>query len=83
MIKYGLENKYFIIPNVVDIKINCVRSRIDNKRKKFYIFLCYTIRQKNISDILLVLNKIAYEKNRDDFEFHILGDGGTEKSFKT
>ncbi len=75
MIKYGLENKYFIIPNVVDIKINCVRSRIDNKRKKIlHISLLYD-KQKNISDILLVLNKIAYEKNRDDFEFHILGDG--------
>lgn len=75
MLKRSLYNKYFVVPNVVDIKINCVQSKIDNKKKKIlHISLLYD-REKNISDILLVLNKVAYEKNRDDFEFHILGDG--------
>ncbi len=75
MIKQGLENEYFLVPNVIDININQVRSKTNNKKKKIlHISLLYD-RVKNISDILLVLNKIVYEKNRDDFEFHILGDG--------
>lgn len=34
MIKQGLENEYFLVPNVIDININQVRSKTNNKKKK-------------------------------------------------
>ncbi len=75
MIDNKLRNdNYVVIPNVVDIqKFTPAQSKSPRTRKKIVHLSCFTDKQKNISGILRVMEKLSQQ--RDDFELTFIGDG--------
>lgn len=73
MLRHGLKNKYYVIPNVVDTGF-FIPSENKTKEKKYIIHIsCFEDKSKNISGILNAIKKIS--ENRKDFELHLVGDG--------
>ena len=73
MVSHGLNNKYFIIPNVVDVYKFMSRKDVKNIKKRIINISCFEDKSKNISGILRVTEKLS--KKRDDFELYLVGDG--------
>jgi glycosyltransferase involved in cell wall biosynthesis len=74
MLSHGLKNNYSVIPNVVDTK--SFFPSPDRKRKDKFILLHVSNlndRAKNVSGMVRVAGKLSEKRN--DFEFHIAGDG--------
>ncbi len=84
MLSHGLKNNYSVIPNVVDTHLFYAASQ--NKKPAYaiasaakkdkFIFLHVSNlydRAKNISGMIKAMKKLS--EKRDDFEFHIVGDG--------
>lgn len=74
MLSHGLNNEYYVIPNVVDI--NLFNTALAKKeRNKFFLLTVADLddRVKNISGSIHVIKKIS--EQRKDFEYHIIGDG--------
>jgi len=75
MIDNGLTNdNYVVIPNVVNIEMFTPKfSRLTPPKKKMVHLSCFTDKQKNISGILRVMQKLS--EKRQDFELTFIGDG--------
>jgi glycosyltransferase involved in cell wall biosynthesis len=75
MESHGLLNRnYIIIPNVVDVNMfHPSEGQPSGPRKKFAHVSCFEDRQKNISGLLRVLQRLA--GYRHDWECHMIGDG--------
>lgn len=75
MIDNGLTNdNYVVIPNVVNIEMFTPKyNRAVPATKKMVHLSCFTDKQKNISGILRVMQKLS--EKRDDFELTFIGDG--------
>ncbi len=67
-------DKYRLLANVVDDPFLSTLPSIKkpSARKKLLHVSCFEDVSKNVSGIVRVLNRM---KNRDDFEFHFIGDG--------
>ncbi|MBI4930786.1 MAG: glycosyltransferase family 4 protein [Bacteroidetes bacterium] len=81
MITYKLNNVYHIIPNVVDI--NQFHPAPEKKLKEKFTLLTVADmddRAKNISGTIRVIKKISFLRN--DFEYHIIGDGADMKEME-
>jgi glycosyltransferase involved in cell wall biosynthesis len=80
MIKRGLKNKYFIVPNVVDTNIFYpIRPRYKGKKKRF-LHVSLLDDRKNVSGIINVMKKLS--ETRNDFELHIIGEGENRKKLE-
>ena len=69
-----LNSNYRILANVVDepfLKISPLETKA-NKVKRLLHVSCFEDASKNVSGIVNVLGSL---KDRDDFEFHLVGDG--------
>ncbi|MBN4065888.1 glycosyltransferase [Candidatus Amoebophilus asiaticus] len=78
MINHGFNNKYCIIPNVVDVNLFQLVSEKPNHAKNLILHVStLTDLQKNITGILKVILKLTAK--RQDFELHIIGDGPERK----
>lgn len=69
------ENKYLVIPNVVDTSVfisNYVSKKQRSIKKILHVSLLND-EQKNVSGIIKAINELL--NNRTDFEMHIVGDG--------
>lgn len=74
MLAHGLNNTYTVVPNVVDTSL--FSPSPDSGKKEKFIFLHVSNlddRAKNVSGMIEAVRKL-YE-SRNDFEFHIVGDG--------
>ncbi|MES2838352.1 MAG: glycosyltransferase family 4 protein [Bacteroidota bacterium] len=66
--------KYQIVPNVVDVNLfSPKKSKVENSKIRVVHVSSLDDRQKNISGILTVVERIS--KWRNDFELIIIGDG--------
>ncbi|MDH7597980.1 MAG: glycosyltransferase [Methanothrix sp.] len=81
MIACGIKNKYFIIPNIVEIVET--NNNLNNNHTKKYILHISLLNDdiKNVSGIIEACRKL-YTK-RKDFELHIVGDGPDRGSLET
>jgi glycosyltransferase involved in cell wall biosynthesis len=70
---HGLNNRYYVIPNVVDTDLFCPLSDKTNNIKKKMIHVSLLSHEKNILGILHVIKKLSLK--RQDFELDIVGDG--------
>ncbi len=76
LIKYGVKGNYKTIPNVVDTNLfHYNRNKNSNKLNILHVSTLVDA-HKNIKGILNVIKKIS--KIRNDFFFHIVGDGDIE-----
>jgi glycosyltransferase involved in cell wall biosynthesis len=73
MIDCRIDNKFFIIPNVVDFGTNSIASRSSDTKKRMLHISLLKDDVKNVSGIIDAIEIL--NKKRDDFELHILGDG--------
>jgi glycosyltransferase involved in cell wall biosynthesis len=75
MESHGLKNRnYWIIPNVVDMKMfNIIDIPYKNEEKRFIHVSCFEDKQKNISGILKVLKKLS--ETRTDWICGMIGEG--------
>lgn len=75
MEKHGLRNSYYcVIPNVVDTNLfKPAAQPVDQTPKIILHVSCFEDKQKNISGILRVLEKLAL--NRQDWKCIMVGDG--------
>lgn len=73
MLSHNLINKYFVVPNQVDVELfsPIVNKRNDFKKKIIHVSLLSKV--KNVYGILRVAKSLSCERN--DFELHIVGDG--------
>jgi glycosyltransferase involved in cell wall biosynthesis len=79
MIACGIENNYFVIPNVVDAtKTNCGNNR-DCKKQILHVSLLKDD-IKNVSGIIEAIKDLSLR--RDDFELHIVGSGPDRKGLE-
>ena len=69
-----LNNKYIVLPNVVDTG-NFMLSKIkkDDHKKRILHISCFEDRSKNISGLLRTIKQLSL--HRDDFECEMVGDG--------
>ena len=77
------ENKYVIVPNVVDTKgfiPNSTRKDPGSTKKMLHVSLLDD-GQKNITGIINAVNDLS--NRRKDFEMHIVGDGPDKKKLET
>jgi glycosyltransferase involved in cell wall biosynthesis len=80
MIKCGIDNDYFVIPNVAQVDDrNCCRTQKDPKQILHISLLKDDI--KNVSGILSAIKKISLRRN--DFELHIIGNGLDRKQLQS
>ena len=76
----GIENKFFVIPNVVDIA-DCPEHLSCSKDKKIMIHISLLKDSvKNVSGIIEAV-RLLFQK-RDDFELHLIGDGNDRKKLE-
>jgi glycosyltransferase involved in cell wall biosynthesis len=75
MESHGLRNnRYVIIPNVVDMKMFMpMKERVTGPQKRFIHVSCFEDRQKNISGLLRVLKRL--KDHRQDWQCLMIGDG--------
>ena len=73
MIDCGIDNKFFVIPNVVDFGSNSNVSRFIASKKRMLHISLLKDDVKNVSGIIEAMGIL--NKKRDDFELHIVGDG--------
>jgi glycosyltransferase involved in cell wall biosynthesis len=74
MIRLGLKNKYFVVPNVADtVLFYPAKEKADHSVKKLIHVSCFDEPAKNIKGIINVISKLAVERN--DFTLEIIGDG--------
>jgi glycosyltransferase involved in cell wall biosynthesis len=81
MLRHGLKNKYYVIPNVVDTELFAPALVKNEKSKKQILHVSGFNPCKNINGILLAVKKLA--EKRDDFELHIIGDGPSREGLET
>lgn len=79
MLSHGFSNRYYVIPNVIDTTGETGQEQINQKKRKI-VHISLLCKQKNILTILSTLKSILGE--RDDFEFHIIGDGQDRKKLE-
>ena len=76
MLGHRLSNRYYVIPNVVEIDIKqIIPKNIKKQKKKIVHISLLNDKEKNVSGILNALHSIIQDKRRNDFELHIIGDG--------
>ncbi len=80
MIKRGLKNKYFIVPNVVDTNIFYPLKIKHKREKKRFLHVSSFGDEKNIPGIINVMKKLSEKRN--DFELHIIGEGKNRKKLE-
>lgn len=81
MEEFYQDNKYRIIPNVINTDFFTPPSSKKNQLKKKILHVSLlNDRQKNISGILRAVHEIS--KIRDDFELYIIGDGPDRNKLK-
>ncbi len=73
MLNYGLKNKRFVIPNIVDTALFYPLSHKPVRQKKRMLSVAVLRPAKNISGIIYAIKKLSLK--RQDFEFHIVGEG--------
>ncbi len=79
MIACGIENDYFVIPNVVDVvEIECCKNKNNIKQILHVSLLKDDI--KNVSGIIEAAGELS--RKRKDFELHIIGDGIDRKKLE-
>lgn len=69
------ENKYQVVPNVVDASV-FISNHVSKKQRSIKKILHVSLlndEQKNVSGIIKAINELL--NNRTDFEMHIVGDG--------
>src|SRR5437763_12006678 len=80
MLKCGLTNYFYIVPNVVEIPNELPEIR--KQQKKIFLTVAdMDDEKKNISGIICAANAIYSLKN--NFEFHIIGGGKDEEKLKS
>lgn len=72
----GVTNSYSVVPNVIDNSLFENRYYTSGPKKKFIHVSEFNNRDKNILGLLEVIHRIS--KERDDFEFHLVGYGAAE-----
>jgi glycosyltransferase involved in cell wall biosynthesis len=81
MLHHGLENKYHVIPNVVDTEL-FAPALVKNKNSNKQILHVSGFNPcKNIMGILHAVKKLSEKRN--DFELHIIGDGLNRQDLET
>lgn len=75
MESHGLRNdRYIIIPNVVDMKMFVpLKGKTSGQAKRFIHVSCFEDKQKNISGLLRVLKRLRDQ--RKDWQCTMIGDG--------
>ncbi|MBW8050860.1 MAG: glycosyltransferase [Cytophagales bacterium] len=73
MLHYGLLNKYYIVPNVVELSRNDGRNGYSQDKKIILNVSDLEDYKKNVSGIIKAVYEII--KIRADIELHIIGDG--------
>ncbi|MBI4945706.1 MAG: glycosyltransferase family 4 protein [Bacteroidetes bacterium] len=81
MLVHGLKNNYFIIPNIVNTQMFFPSFQEQKKNKITFIHVSnLDDRAKNISGMINAVKKLSAIRN--DFEFHIVGDGPERNRFE-
>jgi len=80
MIKRGLKNKYFIVPNVVDTNLFYPLKIRHKRKKKKFLHVSSFGDEKNVSGIINVMKRLS--ETRNDFELHIIGEGKNRKKLE-
>lgn len=75
MLAHGLVGDYYVVPNVVEIPDKKIikQNHFNNNKSIILHISLMNDKEKNISNIIHVINEIS--KIRNDFEFHVIGDG--------
>jgi glycosyltransferase involved in cell wall biosynthesis len=73
MVSHGLINTYHVIPNAVDAYLFRNHKAPQGKQKTRFIHVSFLRACKNVEGIVYTLKELSKLKN--DFEFHIIGDG--------
>ena len=82
MLQLGLKNKYYIIPNVVDIhKFIPFENKKNHAVKRIVHVSCFDEKAKNIKGIVNVIERLS--KKRNDFILEIIGDGADFNDVKS
>jgi glycosyltransferase involved in cell wall biosynthesis len=73
MIDCGIVNRFFIVPNVIDIE-NLAECHVSANRTK--IVLHVSLLQDNVKNVSGIIEAVmSLSEKRDDFELQIIGDG--------
>jgi glycosyltransferase involved in cell wall biosynthesis len=75
MLNYRLKNqKYFIVPNVVDMdRFTLAEKEHSGSKKQIIHVSCFEDKSKNITGFLRVIKNVS--QKRSDFEVKLVGDG--------
>lgn len=80
MLNHGLKNKFYKVPNVVDIELfKPVPLNLSVVKKRMLHVSTLNDREKNITGILNTIEKVS--RKRDDFILEIVGDFNNRKEY--
>lgn len=72
MLKHGLKNNYFVVPNIVDTDLFHPSGSTGTNSTKTILHVSLLSQEKNIPGILRAIKKLSLI--RRDFELHIIGN---------
>jgi glycosyltransferase involved in cell wall biosynthesis len=76
----GIENRFFVVPNVVDVRVG-LTDPIQHADKKILIHISLLKDAiKNVSGIIEAVRILT--RKRTDFELHLIGDGNDRKKLE-
>lgn len=76
----GIENKFFVVPNVVDMGDYSKNSNCNGDKKRIVHISLLKDPVKNVSGIIEAVNIL--HRKRNDFELHLIGDGNDRKKLE-
>ena len=82
MLKHGLYNKHYVVPNVVNPKCTSEKDKSSNSKKLILHISLLLDETKNVSGILKAIHDVINKRNRIDFELHIVGDGKDKQNLE-